>query len=134
MGETELRRTINDRHRALTRSIGQELRRVRLEGDLSLRAVGCAAGVDPSHLARAEAGEHELSPAALVAAATALGHDVSIRLFPSTGPRVRDHIQTRMIEALLDILDPRWNARLEVARLPPRSRGDRRDPPGSGRA
>lgn len=115
MGDTRLQRTINERQRAVRRSIGEELRRVRLEADLSLRAVGRAAGIDPSHLARVEAGDRELSQAALIATAAALGHLVSFRLFPSTGPRVRDHMQTLMIEALLAILDPRWIARLEVA-------------------
>jgi hypothetical protein len=43
-----------------------------------------------------------------------MGHVVSVRLFPSTGPRVRDHLQVRMIEALLAVLHPRWHARLEV--------------------
>jgi hypothetical protein len=45
----------------------------------------------------------------------ALGYDVSVRLFESTGPRVRDHIQARMLEALLAVLHARWLARLEVA-------------------
>lgn len=115
MGETRQQREVRDRQRAARRSIGLELRRVRLDQNVSLRALGAAVGIDPSHLARAEAGDHALSHDALVAAATGLGCDVSVRLFESAAPRVRDRIQVRMLEALLDPLDPRWMPRLEVA-------------------
>ncbi len=71
--------------------------------------------MDPSHLARVEGGGRSASIEAIVAAAAGLGHDVSFRLFPTTGPRVRDHIQARMVEALLDALHRRWVVRLEVA-------------------
>jgi transcriptional regulator with XRE-family HTH domain len=91
------------------------VRRVRLDGNVSLRRLGQAIGVDPSHLARAETGDRSLSLDALAAAAAGLGHDVSVRLFPAIGPRVRDHLQVRMVEALLESLHPRWIARLEVA-------------------
>lgn len=115
MGETRLQREIRYRQGAAQRAIGEELRRVRLEEGVSLRTLGIAVGIDPSHLARVEAGRRSLGQDALVATATGLGCTVSTRLFRSDGPRVRDHIQVRMIEALLDALHPRWTARLEVA-------------------
>ncbi len=115
MGETRREREIRERQRAARRAIGLELRRARLDQDVSLRALGAAVKIDPSHLARAEAGDHALSHDALVAAATGLGRDVSVRLFEATAPQVRDRIQVRMIEALLEALDARWTARLEVA-------------------
>jgi hypothetical protein len=71
--------------------------------------------VDPSHLSRVLGEASAISNDTLVAVATGLGYDVSIRLFESVGPRVRDRIQVRMIEALLAALHPRWLARLEVA-------------------
>jgi transcriptional regulator with XRE-family HTH domain len=114
MGNTGFERAVKARQAALHRAVGEELRRVRLDAGVSIRAVSQAAGLDPSHLARIEHGEREPSLDALAAIATALGHDASIRLFPSTGPWVRDHLQTRMIEGLLDIAHPRWIARLEV--------------------
>ena len=115
MGSTILERTIAERQRLLRRAVADELHRVRLDEGLSLRQVGAAAGLHPSHLPRLEAGERQPSLDSLVAVAAAMGHDVSIRLYPGTGPRVRDHIQVRMIEALLASLHPRWIARLEVA-------------------
>lgn len=114
MGNTDFERAVKARQAALRRAVGEELRRVRLDAGVSIRAVSQAAGLDPSHLARIEHGGREPSLDALAAIATALGHDASIRLFPSTGPRVRDHLQTRMLEGLLDIAHPRWIPRLEV--------------------
>ena len=115
MGRTTLQQAIAQRQRALRRAVGDELRRVRVNEGLSARAVSAAAGLHPSHLPRIEAGDRQPTPDALVALAAAMGHDVSIRLFPTTGPRIRDHIQARMIEALLRDLHPRWTAHLEVA-------------------
>ncbi len=114
MGDTKLESSIKDRRRALRRSLGGQLLRTRLEAGLSIGDVGRAVDLDPSHLSRVESGDRDLSIASLVAVAAVLGHDASIRLFPSSGPRVRDHIQVRMIEALLAVADPRWEARLEV--------------------
>ena len=88
---------------------------MREDQGLSLRAVSRAAGYHHSHLSRIETGERDGSLDALAAFAAMMGHEVSVRLFPGTGPRVRDHLQVRMIEALLASLHPRWHARLEVA-------------------
>jgi transcriptional regulator with XRE-family HTH domain len=114
--ERERRNRIADQQRAVRRAVGAELRRTRLDANVSLRALGRAIDLDPSHLARVEAGDRALSQDALVAAATALGRDVSVRLFESAlVPHVRDRLQTQMIEALLAALHPRWMPRLEVA-------------------
>ena len=43
-----------------------------------------------------------------------LGADLSIRLYPNTGPIVRDHIQARIVEELLRIAHPRWRRMTEV--------------------
>jgi transcriptional regulator with XRE-family HTH domain len=115
MGNTSLQRSIVDRQRAVRRAIGRELQRARLEAGLSLRRVGREAAVDASHIRRAELGEAALSQDALVAVSAVIGHDVSLRLYPSSGPRVRDHVQVRMLESLLRTLHPRWQAHLEVA-------------------
>ena len=114
--ERERRSRIAERQDDARRAIGEELRRARLDANVSLRTLGRASGLDPSHLARAEAGRRALSHDALVAAGTALGRDVSVRLFESVAvPHVRDRLQAQMIEALLSALHPRWTPRLEVA-------------------
>lgn len=50
----------------------------------------------------------------LIALACALGADLSIRLFPTSAPRIRDHLQAPMVDALIRRLDRRWPARPEV--------------------
>jgi transcriptional regulator with XRE-family HTH domain len=115
MAETALERAIRLRQARTRQAIIDELRRViDIEG-ISLRALGRAVGVDPSLIARFLRGQGGIGPDALVAVATGLGYDISMRLFESTGPRILDRIQALMIEALLAALHHRWLARLEVA-------------------
>jgi transcriptional regulator with XRE-family HTH domain len=114
MGTTALQRVIAERQRLVRRALAEELRRVRLDEGLSQRRVSDAAGFHPSHLPRIETCERQASTDAMVAFAAAMGYDVSIRLFAAVGPRIRDHLQGRMIEALLAARHSRWSARLEV--------------------
>ena len=44
----------------------------------------------------------------------ALGADLSIRLYPNTGPSIRDRHQAGILEALLTSKHPRWHAYPEV--------------------
>lgn len=114
MGETELQRHIRQRQEDFGRALADELRRVVESEGVSLRAIARTVGVDSSQLSRVLRGREGISHEALVAVATALGHDVSLRLFESSGPRIRDRLQVRMIEALLRITHRRWLPRLEV--------------------
>ena len=50
----------------------------------------------------------------MVSIADALGADLSIRFYPNTGPRVRDHIQARIVEELQRIANRRWKRFTEV--------------------
>jgi transcriptional regulator with XRE-family HTH domain len=95
-------------------AIGAEIRRMRLDAGLSQRRLAEMASIDHGFLSLIERGLREPSLAVLVAIATALGGDVSVRLFPGTGPRLRDPIQARITEALVRILDPRWTRLVEV--------------------
>ena len=114
MADTALRRLAESRTRALRRTVAGQLEDLREERGLSQREVAEAAGVDRSWLAKAEAGDANLTLHALAAIATVLGTEASVRLYPATGPRLRDHIQVRLIEALLSVLHRRWVPRLEV--------------------
>ena len=98
----------------MRRSIGRALLELREDGGLSRTAVAGAAGIDRSFLGKVERGERSASLAALTAIATVLGADLSLRAYPTTGPRIRDHIQAAMVEALQRILHPRWTASPEV--------------------
>ena len=95
-------------------AIGAEIRRMRLDAGLSQRRLAEMASIDHGFLSLIERGLREASLAILVAIATALGGTVSIRLFPGTGPRLRDPIQARITEVLVRILDARWTRLVEV--------------------
>ena len=95
-------------------AIGAEIRRMRLDAGLSQRRLAAMASIDHGFLSLIERGMREPSLAVLVAVASALGGTMSVRLYPGTGPRLRDPIQARITEALVRILDPRWTRMVEV--------------------
>jgi transcriptional regulator with XRE-family HTH domain len=72
------------------------------------------AGIDRSHYSRIEAGTANAGIETLIAIATALGADISVRLYPGTGPRLTDRHQARMIEVLLRSLSKDWRSHVEV--------------------
>jgi len=113
-GRSAHQRDLDQRRRALVRQIGDEIRRQREDGGLTRAALAREAGIDPSHLGRIEDAEREASISALLGVAYALGADLRVRLYPGSGPRIRDRHQARMIEALLARLHPRWTTYLEV--------------------
>jgi transcriptional regulator with XRE-family HTH domain len=94
--------------------LGAELRRARVDAGLSIRVVADAAGIDPSHLSLVERGRREASLSVLAAVGSVLGLDLSVRLFPTTGPRIHDRIQAAMVEALLREAHPGWKRLVEV--------------------
>ena len=103
------------RHRDLRRAIGNDLQTLREDAGVTLTAAAEAAGIDRAHLRRIELGERGASLEVLIAVSTALGARLSLKTYPDTGARVRDRHQAAMIEALLEILHPRWKRLLEVA-------------------
>jgi transcriptional regulator with XRE-family HTH domain len=114
MGETRLQREARRREVETRRSIGRALRDMREDAGLTLAAVARAAGIDRSFLARIESGERAASVHTLTAIATVLGADLSVKAFPTTGPRIRDRFQAVMGEALLRALHTRWTGSPEV--------------------
>ncbi len=113
MGETILE-SLDPRARAsrADRS-ARSCKRVRLEAGLSIRELGAGDRVDPGHL-RGRAWHSGDSAGRTRRRGCSVGHDASVRCFPSSGPRVRDHHQVRMIEALLGMPIRAGSARLEV--------------------
>jgi transcriptional regulator with XRE-family HTH domain len=108
-------RTASGRRATRVRTLlAAQIRELRSDAGISLRRLGEAAGVDPGYLQQVEAGVREPSISVLAAVADALGADLSVRLYPNTGPRVRDHIQARIVEELLRIAHPRWRRMTEV--------------------
>ena len=82
---------------------------------MSLAELARGSGVDPSHLRRVELGDASPSLEIYAQIAAALGADLTLRLYPNTGPAIRDRHQAPILEALLAILDQRWHAYPEIS-------------------
>src|SRR5665811_1575111 len=87
----------------LSRGLAEDLRRLREDAGVSQRALGQAAGVDPSLISRIESSGIRPSLETCCRLAAALGLDLSLRLFPNTGPAIRDRHQAGIVEAVLAI-------------------------------
>jgi transcriptional regulator with XRE-family HTH domain len=104
------------------RAFREDVDRLREDAGTSVPDLARAAGIDSSYLYRVIAGKSEPSDAVRARLAVALGADLSTRLYPNTGPLVRDRHQARMTELLLAEHHPRWRPFAEVRVLRP-SRG-----------
>ncbi len=85
------------------------------DAGVSQANVARVAGVPRSYVGRILAGEANPSHETYARLGAALGADFSARYYPNTGPAIRDRHQSRMLEALLRVLHPRWHAYTEVA-------------------
>ena len=112
--ERAIGREVRHRLRRLERTLGDDIVRLRTDADATKARVASIAGVDRTFLGRIESGDARPSLETLVAIATALGADVSVRLYAGSGPRLTDRHQARMVEAVLARLAPVWRAHLEV--------------------
>jgi transcriptional regulator with XRE-family HTH domain len=107
-------RLLARRHRERLRRLGAEIRQIREDAGHSQRTVAAVARIARSHLTDIEVGEGEPSLLVLERIGTALGADLGVRYFANTGPRIRDHLQVAMSEALLRALHPGWRVTPEV--------------------
>jgi transcriptional regulator with XRE-family HTH domain len=107
----DARRRADRIHRSLT----EELRRFREDAGASRKRLAELAGIDDSYLRRIEDGRARPSIDTYAKLAVALSADLSTRLYPNTGPAIRDRHQARILEALLSELHPSWKPYPEVA-------------------
>lgn len=108
-------RTANGRRtREISRAVLVDIDRLRRDAGMSVRRLAHEASIDAGYLSQLFAGSRSPSTAVLVALTTVLGADLSIRVYPTTGPTVRDAIQARIGEALLRIAAPNWQRSIEV--------------------
>ena len=89
------------------RAVGLDIRTIREDSGVPQNRLAEAAKISRSHLCAIEAGKAEASTEVLAAIADVLGASLAVRLYPGTGPRIRDHLQAAMLEALLADLHPR---------------------------
>lgn len=107
-------RVVKRRHREALRTFGHDAFRIRTDSGATQSEVSREAGIDRSHYSRIEAGTANASLESMVAISTALGADISVRLFPGSGPRLTDRHQARMIEVTLRALAAVWRPFIEV--------------------
>ena len=115
MARTRLQLDVDRHALALRRRLADDVRRMRQDAGATQTDVARLAGLDQSVLSRVEAGS--LSPRLETYAriAAALGADLAARVYPQTGPRIRDRHQVRMAEVVIASRHPRWQVTPEVA-------------------
>jgi transcriptional regulator with XRE-family HTH domain len=96
-------------------SLGVDIRRLREDVALTRRLLADAAGIDVTFLRRIEEGRARASHDTYARLAAALGADLTSRLYPNTGPSIRDRFQAPILESLLHLLHHRWQPFPEVA-------------------
>ena len=101
MSESKLLQRARRRSRDQLQALASEMRALREDAGISQRAVAHAAGLAQSSLSGIEGGQTEPSLETLGRLAAVLGCDLSVRLFPNTGPAIRDRFQARIVEALI---------------------------------
>ena len=108
-------RTVVGRRRrsVLARAI-DDLERIRIDAGISRSRVAAAAKIDGGYLAQVVAGKRLPSIGVLVAVAQALGADLNLRAYPTTGPNIHDRIQARIVEEVLRIAASTWTKAVEV--------------------
>lgn len=102
------------------KSLAEDIDRLRRDAGWSVAGLARGSGVDATYLRRIldppeQAPLERPSLETYARLAAALGADLSAKVYPNTGPTVRDRHQARMLELLLAAVHPRWHAYTEVA-------------------
>jgi transcriptional regulator with XRE-family HTH domain len=109
--EAEVARATAIRHAKLVENLVQ----IREDAAISRSRLAREAGVDRKYLDRIEAGGMRPTIELYQRLALALGADLSTRLYPNTGPAIRDRHQARILELTLQAAHRRWVRYAEVA-------------------
>src|SRR5947207_15641787 len=107
-GQTAATRDAARMERGLKVSIGDEIRRLREDAAMSQSQLSRLADVDKAYISRVEAAVAAPSVRVLSRIAAALGADLTVRMYPRTGPAIHDRSQSLMIEQLIRELHARW--------------------------
>jgi transcriptional regulator with XRE-family HTH domain len=109
--EAEVARATAIRHAKLVENLVQ----IREDAAISRARLARESGVDRKYLDRIEAGGMRPTIEVYQRLAIALGADLSTRLYPNSGPAIRDRHQARILELTLATAHPRWVRYAEVA-------------------
>ena len=96
-------------------TLAEDVRRMREDAGITRVALAQLAGVHPSSITKIEGGDMLPMLETYARLAAALGADLTARLYPTTGPWVRDRHQVRIAEVVLAVVHPRWRPEIEVA-------------------
>lgn len=96
-------------------ALRDDLERALADAGMRASELARASGVDAGFVSRLRAGKAEASIDTWARLAAPLGLDLSMRLYPTTGPVVRDRFAAPMLELLLRDLHPRWARWTEVS-------------------
>ena len=96
-------------------TLAADLLRLRDDAGVARAQLARESGVDLRYLARIERGTQAPSMETYQRLASALGADLHARIYPNTGPAIRDRHQAPMLEVLLAPLHPRWTPFMELA-------------------
>lgn len=97
------------------RRLAEDLQRQCDDAGITPSVLARATGLNRSFVARIIEGRARPTIETYARLAAGLGSDLSARLYPNTGPVIRDRHQARILEGLLEQLDPRWRPITEVA-------------------
>lgn len=115
MGSTAFERAVGRRTQGVVAGFGQDVRRLREDAGVRRSELARAANLDASYLTEIEDGVAGPSLETCARLSLALGTDLSLRMYPTTGPTIRDRHQSAVVEAMLRALHPHWKAFTELA-------------------
>jgi transcriptional regulator with XRE-family HTH domain len=96
-------------------NVGADVRQLRDDAGISRATLARESGVDLRFLREIEAGAASPSFRTCTRLAVVLGADLPLRLYPNTGPTVRDRHQAGIAEVTLAEAHPRWRPFAEIA-------------------
>jgi len=114
MAPTRLQSAADRRTATLRRGLVDQLRRLREDAGVPVRALAAASGLSPAYVGRVLAGTERPTLEAYGRLAAVLGADFTTRLYPNTGAAIRDRHQAPILEHLLAPRHPRWHPFPEV--------------------
>ena len=95
-------------------TLKDDLLHLREDAGVTRAALARSARVDAAYLGRIEDGTEHPSIETYQRLANALGADLHTRIYPNTGPAIRDRHQARILEVTLRAAHPRWKPFVEV--------------------
>lgn len=115
MTRTRLQLDTDQRTEKIRQRLAEDLQRLREDAGASRSAVARSAGIDRSVVAKIERGILAPTLETYGRVAAALGADFAARIYPQSGPAIRDRHQVPMAELVLGSLHARWSPAPEVA-------------------